>query len=109
MSAIARGGVDDVLSPHGNPSPRSCGTPAVYKTIAIQRRVFVEGHPLVLVGDPMQAHPDPAINCNPHAPTLSKGSSRIFCGGIAVGRIGDSYDMNGKHPIISGSTRCFSN
>lgn len=109
MPAIARGGVDDVLSPHGRPSPKSCATPGVYKTIAITRRVFLEGHPIVLVGDPMEAHPDPASNCGLHAPTLSNGSPRIFYQGIAVGRIGDSYNQSGNHPIISGSTRCFSN
>lgn len=109
MSAIARGGVDNVLSPHGRPSPRNCATPGVYKTIAITRRLFVEGHPIVLVGDPMEAHPDPSIRCAPHAPTLSSGSSRIFYQGIAVGRIGDSYDQSGVHPIISGSSRCFAN
>lgn len=109
MPAIARGGVDDVLSPHGRPSPKSCATPGVYKTIAITRRVFLEGHPIVLVGDPMEAHPDPTSNCGLHAPTLSNGSPRIFYQGIAVGRIGDSYNQSGNHPIISGSTRCFSN
>jgi uncharacterized Zn-binding protein involved in type VI secretion len=109
MPAIARGGVDDVLSPHGRPSPRSCATPGVYKTIAITRRAFVEGYPIVLVGDPMEAHPDPASNCGLHAPTLSNGSSRIFYQGIPVGRIGDSYNQSGNHPIISGSIRCFSN
>lgn len=108
MPAVARGGVDDVLSPHGNPSPRSCQTPAKYKTVRVERKVYVEGIPIVLKGDPMQAHPDPASNCGPHAPTLTTVSGKVFGpGGLGVGRVGDSYDMNGKHPIISGSSKVF--
>lgn len=108
MPAVARGGVDKVLSPHGNPP--GCSTPAEYNTVPIQRRAFVEGHPIVLVGDPMQTHPVPVPGgCAPHTPTLSNGSTRIFYQGIPVGRIGDSYDLQGQHPIISGSSRCFSN
>lgn len=109
MPAVARGGVDNVLSPHGNPSPRSCGTPAKYKTVRVERKVYVEGIPIVVIGDPMQEHPDPSIRCAPHAPTLTTGSSKIFACGIGVGRVGDSYEQNGSHPIISGSNKVYSN
>lgn len=109
MPAISRGGVDKALSPHG--TGRNCSAPRAFNSIAINRRVFIEGKPVILVGDPMEAHATPALRCSPHAPTLSKGSNRITAHGLPIGRIGDTYadGLESGHPLIAGSSRCFSN
>ena len=52
----------------------------------------------------MTEHPMPG--CDPHAPSLDIGSTRVFSEGLGIGRIGDTY--GGEHPITTGSSRVFS-
>lgn len=104
MPAIARmSGTDKVFSPHG--TGKKCKFPTTQSTQAGSSRVFADKIGVVRVGDAMIQHPAPG--CSPHAPSLDAGSSRVFVEGKALARIGDTY--GGEHPIISGSSRCFSN
>ena len=106
MPAIARmSGTDKVFSPHG--TGKKCKFPTTQATEEGSSRVFAGDVGAVRLGDAMKTHPK--IECEPHAPTLSNGSTRVFVEGKALARIGDSYDLEGSHPIISGSSRCFSN
>ena len=104
MPAIARmDGIDKVFSPHG--TGKDCKFPTTQATQEGSSRVFADGHGVVRRGDAMKSHPAPG--CSPHAPTLDAGSSRVFVENEQLARIGDVY--GGEHPIISGSSRCFSN
>ena len=106
MPAVARAsGKDTIMSPHGNPSPKSCQTPAKYKTLEGASKVFVEGTPVVILGKKMQPHPDPGQRCAPHQPALTSGSGKVFVEGKPLGRIGDVYE---GHPLVSGSSKVFS-
>jgi uncharacterized Zn-binding protein involved in type VI secretion len=56
-------------------------------------------------GNPVAPHTIPGgSGCVPHSAVINVGSSRVFVGGIALARIGDSTD-NGE--IISGSPNVF--
>ena len=99
MPAVARDG-DSTTTGHGCDSVTTVtgptGSPA---------KVYVNGIPVECEGNPVAPHTIPGgSGCVPHSAVINVGSSRVFVGGIALARIGDSTD-NGE--IISGSPNVF--
>lgn len=99
MPAIAVCGVDEIATGH------PCDGTALIKAKA-DNRVTIGGQPVALVGDLIAPHTIKAGDaCVPHpAAVINAGSSKVFVGGIAVARIGDSADAGA---IISGSSGVF--
>jgi uncharacterized Zn-binding protein involved in type VI secretion len=84
--AHRRGDIGSGHACHFPPSAATGGSP----------NVFVNGKPLMRVGDSYQAHgcsscPEPS-----HGRALAKGSSTVFINGQPAGRIGDAIDCGGK-------------
>ncbi len=99
MPAIAVCGVDEIATGH------PCDGTALIAAKG-DNRVTIGGQPVALVGDLIAPHTIKAGDaCVPHpAATINAGSSKVFVGGIAVARIGDSADAGA---IISGSSGVF--
>ena len=58
-----------------------------------QSKVTIGGILVAIVGTPTVAQPfPPSPPCADHVANLNAGSSKVFIGGIPVGRIGDSAD-----------------
>lgn len=71
----------------------------------LQTKVYVEGNIAAVKGDAIAPHTILAGDiCVPHSAVVNAGSSRVFFGGIAAARIGDSADAGS---IISGSAIVF--
>lgn len=106
MPSVARkDSVDSVQSPHG--TGICCVDPTVHSTNQGSADVFVNGIGVVREDDTMIPHTYPGPCCNMHTPTLKKFSSKVFVNGKRMGRIGDSYILDGEHVIISGSSNVF--
>ena len=85
MPAVSRIG-DSLSTGHG-----CSGTTTIASTP--QSTVKADGILIAIVGAPTVSHPfPPDPPCAPHVAQLNAGSSTVFIGGIAVGRIGDSAD-----------------
>lgn len=78
MPAVTRLG--DMCTGHGCFPPRA--------SISSSQNVFVNGIPVIRVGDTYAPHG--CKKCKPHPGNLVSGSSTVFVNGLAVGRVGDS-------------------
>jgi uncharacterized Zn-binding protein involved in type VI secretion len=88
----------DIGSGHGchfPPTPATEGSPDVY----------VNGRPLMRVGDAYVPHPCVLGHAPPHGRKLAKGSASVFINGKPAGRIGDAIDCGGK--AQTGSSNVF--
>ncbi len=102
MPAIARASsTDRVFSFTG--TGKNCGRPVQVATGSASCEVYANGSSVVRMGDAVGSHA--AGGCGPDMSTLSTGSSSVFIGGNAVGRIGDEYSSD--NIIISGSPNVF--
>lgn len=63
---------------------------------------FVDGIPVLRVGDPWAAHTCPAIP-ETHASVQASGSSKFFVNGLPVARIGDAVACGSS--VASGSSK----
>lgn len=100
MPAVARG-TDSVSTGHG------CDAITTLETAntGSSSKVFINGIPVSCVGDKTIIHQVPGgSSCVPHQEVIKSGSNKVFCGGKAIARIGDSCD-NGV--ILSGSSNVF--
>lgn len=85
----------DLGSGHGchfPPSPATGGSPDV----------FVNGRPLMRVGDAYVPHGCVAGHAPPHGRALSAGSASVFVNGKPAGRRGDAVDCGGQAMTASG-------
>lgn len=57
--------------------------------------VFVNGQPLMRVGDTYETHTCTAGHAGPHGRALADGSISVFINGKPAGRIGDPIDCGG--------------
>lgn len=96
MPAVTRQG--DLSTGHSSfpPTSASQGSPDV----------FVNGKPVVRVGDSYTPHGSPTPNPS-HSRSLSSGSSTVFINGIPCGRIGDSISCGdasaqGSSNVVAG-------
>lgn len=76
-------------------SGHACHFPATIATGG-SPNVFVNGKPLMRVGDSYEPHgcstcPEPS-----HGRALAMGSGTVFVNGTSAGRIGDAIDCGGK-------------
>lgn len=71
---------------HFPPTPAIGGSPNVY----------VNGRPLMRVGDSYIPHGCPACPQPPHPRKLAAGSATVFINGKPAGRIGDAIDCGGQ-------------
>jgi uncharacterized Zn-binding protein involved in type VI secretion len=79
---------DDIGSGHAchfPPSAANGGSPDVY----------VNGKPLMRVGDSYVEHACDAGHAGPHGRALAEGSATVFINGKPAGRIGDAIDCGG--------------
>ncbi|MBO0664504.1 PAAR domain-containing protein [Jiella sp. MQZ9-1] len=86
MPAAHRRG--DLGSGHGchfPPSPATGGS----------ENVFVNGRPLMRVGDSYAPHACVAGHAGPHGRALAEGSRSVFVNGRKAGRLGDAIDCGG--------------
>ncbi len=95
MPAVTRLG--DVCTGHGCFPPRP--------SISSSSNVFVNGIPVVRVGDDYAPHG--CSNCRPHPGKLASGSATVFVNGRPVGRVGDavscgSFVAAGSPDVIIG-------
>jgi uncharacterized Zn-binding protein involved in type VI secretion len=87
MPAVTRIG-DSLSTGHG-----CAGTTTIASSNQPATNVYANGILINVIGAPTVSHafpPDPP--CAAHVAQLNAGSSTVFIGGIAVGRIGDSAD-----------------
>lgn len=87
----------DLCTGHGCFPPRA--------SISASPNVFVNGIPVIRVGDTYAPHG--CSKCKPHPGNLTSGSSSVFVNGIPVGRIGDSiscgsFVKDGSPDVIIG-------
>jgi uncharacterized Zn-binding protein involved in type VI secretion len=99
MPAVARSqNTDTITTGHG------CDATALIAG-SLQTKVFVNTKLGAVQGDPIAPHTILAgAICVPHSAVVNAGSSKVFFGGIAAARIGDSADGG---VIISGSSNVF--
>lgn len=80
-----------------NDSSTSHGDFPSSKAVSGSPNVFINGKPVIRVGDPFEEHCDSDGIC--HNGKASSGSSKVFANGKPICRIGDSIDcgsiMNG--------------
>jgi uncharacterized Zn-binding protein involved in type VI secretion len=67
----------------------------------VQTKVFINGKPIAVVGDPASADDLPTAN-----PSPVTGSSKVFIGGKAVHRNGDLRN-DGATTIATGQSKVF--
>lgn len=85
----------DIGSGHGchfPPTPATGGSP----------NVFVNGRPLMRVGDAYVPHPCVVGHAPPHGRALADGSASVFVNGQPAGRTGDAIDCGGSASTGSG-------
>ena len=98
MPAVAVCGVDEIATGH------PCDATALIQG-ALQTKVTIGGNPVAVQGDAIAVHSQKVgDSCVSHSASINAGSSKVFIGGIAVARIGDSADAGA---IISGSSGVF--
>ncbi|WP_150523616.1 PAAR domain-containing protein [Roseibium sediminis] len=93
MPAAHRKG--DIGSGHGchfPPSSATGGSP----------NVFVNGIPVMRVGDSYAPHGCPACPVPPHGRALAAGSPTVVVNGKAAGRVGDAINCGGSAAAGSG-------
>ena len=85
------------------------GCHAVIGVKATQASVFVNGKPLLRLGDPCLPHTIPVccpLRCVPHQAVVNMGSMKVLAVGIPVSQFGDSTDMGqlimGSHNVFAG-------
>jgi uncharacterized Zn-binding protein involved in type VI secretion len=101
MPAISRQG-DTVLSPDG--TGYKCYFPMETSVGEVNSNsVYANGILVVVQGNKVAPHPKPSL-CLTDESTLSSYSSRVYVGGLGVGRIGDQY---GNNLITQGSPSVF--
>ncbi|WP_182084196.1 PAAR domain-containing protein [Aureimonas sp. ME7] len=85
----------DIGSGHGCHFPPSLATGG-------SGDVFVNGRPLMRVGDAYAPHACVAGHAGPHGRKLAQGSPSVFVNGLKAGRIGDAIDCGGEARTGSG-------
>lgn len=99
MPAVARDG-DQTTTGHGCDSVTTVTGPT-----GASAKVYANGIPVECEGNPVAPHTIPGgSGCVPHSAVINVGSSKVFVGGIALARIGDSTDSG---EIIQGSSNVF--
>jgi uncharacterized Zn-binding protein involved in type VI secretion len=97
MPAAAR--IGDIVN-----TGHACTT-VVDIALTLQSNVKIDGKLAAVVGSQLADHTFlSGSSCIPHSATVTAGSSKVFIGGIAVSRIGDTADMGA---IITGSSSVF--
>ncbi len=86
MPAATRQG--DIGSGHGCHFPETSATGG-------SATVFVNGKPLMRVGDSYEAHACSAGDAGPHDRALGEGSASVFIEGRPAGRVGDAISCGG--------------
>lgn len=76
---------------HFPPTPATGGSPDVY----------VNGRPLMRVGDPYMPHACVVGHAPPHPRNLAKGSASVYVNGIPAGRKGDAINCGGEAQTAS--------
>ena len=99
MPAVSRAeDVDTITTGHG------CDGEAQIRG-TLQTKVFVNGILASVKVDAIAPHTILSGDiCVPHSSIVNEGSSKVFFGGIAVARVGDSADAG---EIITGSSSVF--
>jgi uncharacterized Zn-binding protein involved in type VI secretion len=88
MPGVARAGVDSIATGH------LCDATALIATGGSSSKVFINGSRAALVGTLIAPHTIKSGEvCVPHSASVLTGSSKVFCGGIAIARIGDVADQ----------------
>lgn len=101
MPAVVTGnGTCRVQSPDGKGD--DCKYPMTTYTDECSSKVFIGNYGVVCEGDRVAQHNKK--DCVPDESTLTTYSSKVFIGGKAIARIGDSY---GDNIIIEGSAKVF--
>ncbi|MEF2074829.1 PAAR domain-containing protein [Consotaella aegiceratis] len=90
-AAHRKGDIGSGHSCHFPPTPATGGSP----------NVFVNGRPLMRVGDAYVAHPCVAGHAGPHGRKLAEGSASVFINGRPAGRLGDAIDCGGNAQTAS--------
>jgi uncharacterized Zn-binding protein involved in type VI secretion len=96
MPGVARAGVDSIATGH------LCDATALIATGGSSPKVFINGSRAALLGTLITTHNTKVGDaCVPHSSSVLAGSSKVFCGGTPIARIGDSADAGA---IISSSS-----
>lgn len=99
MSEVARSENTDTIS-----TGHLCDITAKIEG-SLQTKVFVNGKLGAVKDDPIASHTIlEGDACVPHSAVVNAGSSKVFFGGRAAARIGDSADAGS---IITGSSNVF--
>lgn len=91
--AHRRGDIGSGHACHFPPTPATGGSPDVY----------VNGRPLMRVGDSYVPHACVAGHAGPHGRALADGSATVFINGKPAGRKGDAIDCGGQAQTASGN------
>jgi uncharacterized Zn-binding protein involved in type VI secretion len=99
MPAVARDG-DPTTTGHG------CdGTTTVTGPTGAGAKVFANGIAIECKGNPTSDHTIlSGSSCVPHSAVINAGSGKVYVGGIAIARVGDSTDGGA---ITAGSPNVF--
>ena len=93
------------LCRHADKGRTGHGCTTVIGARATQGSVFANGTPVLRRGDPSFPHVIRAgRSCVGHRAKVNRGSSSVFCQGIPVARVGDSFD---RGRMIRGSGNVF--
>ena len=93
------------LCRHADKGRTGHGCTTVIGARATQGSVFANGTPVLRRGDPAFPHVIRAGRfCVGHRAKVNRGSSSVFCQGIPVARVGDSFD---RGRMIRGSGNVF--
>lgn len=91
----------------GDNSLGHCWPPtAPIPSLGLQRKVFSEGLPIIVVGDSYLPHPGPCGNQPPHPVATFTGSENVFIGGLPIVRDGDPLDCGDVANTLGGSVFC---
>tara|TARA_R110002020_G_scaffold304284_5_gene520025 strand:- start:1156 stop:1458 length:303 start_codon:yes stop_codon:yes gene_type:complete len=67
--------------------------------------VFINGQPVLRIGDGFNVHCCPDKGCHPGF--LAKGSMNVFANGMPVSRVGDTIACGPGNVVITGSLNVF--
>jgi uncharacterized Zn-binding protein involved in type VI secretion len=88
MPNIARAGVDTIATGH------ACDGTAGIAIGGSSPKVFINGARAALQGTSIVSHTILVGEvCVAHSAVVNTGSSKVFCGGIPISRLGDSADL----------------
>ena len=99
MPAVARAGVDSISTGH------ACSATAGISVGGSSSKVFVNGARATVTGTAISPHAiKSGRKCVPHSSNVNAGSSKVFCEGKPISRVGDSADAGA---VKAGSSNVF--